>query len=92
MNKVFGVLVASAVTGLLATGTAMAEEKAAAGKCVHSCKGHGSCKGEGNDYCKGKNACAGQGKSPKECATKKKQDACEGVKGKDGNAMCQWKA
>ena len=91
-SKVFGVLVAGAVSGLLATGTVMAADKAAAGKCVNSCKGHASCKGDGNDSCKGKNECAGKGKAPKECSAKKKQGDCEGVKAKDGNAMCQWKA
>ncbi len=74
-----GALIAAAVAGLFAAGSAMAADEAkgaAAGvKCVGSnaCKGHGACGGAGHD-CAGKNACKGQGfekvSSAKECTDK----------------------
>ena len=60
-----GLLLASAVAGLVAVGTVATDVQAAEGgkvKCygVNECKGHGACAGAGN-ACGGKNACKGQG-------------------------------
>ena len=73
-----GIMIASAVASLMASGTliARAADKAG-GDTVHctginSCKGNGSCKG-GSHSCKGQNSCKGQGwveTSAKECADK----------------------
>jgi uncharacterized membrane protein len=73
-----GVLLASAVATLIASGNlvARAEDKAGGEKVrcsgINECKGHGSCGGAGNT-CSGKNACKGQGwveTSAEECAQK----------------------
>jgi uncharacterized membrane protein len=73
-----GVLIASAVATLIASGSlvARAEDKAGGDKVrcagINECKGHGSCAGEGHS-CAGKNACKGQGwveTSAAECAQK----------------------
>jgi len=73
-----GIMIASAVASLMASGTltARAADKAG-GDTVHcsginSCKGNGSCAGGGHS-CKGQNSCKGQGwveTSAKECADK----------------------
>lgn len=59
-----GVLLASAVAGLLAIGAGAVTAQAAEGKVkcygVNECKGHGACAGAGN-ACGGQNACKGQG-------------------------------
>ena len=81
-TKVTGVLMATAVVGLLATGYGLAGgEKAAEGqksvKCagINSCKGHGECAAADGSYgCAGKNSCKGKGwvkvASEKECTDK----------------------
>lgn len=64
MNK--GVLIATAVATLFATGAiqARAEDKAGGDKVkcagVNECKGHGACAGAGNS-CAGQNGCKGKG-------------------------------
>ncbi|MGH7964962.1 MAG: BufA2 family periplasmic bufferin-type metallophore [Candidatus Binatia bacterium] len=74
-----GVLIASAVASLVASGSlvAWATDKAGS-EAVHcaginECKGHGACAGAGN-ACKTQNACKGQGwvetSSAKECTDK----------------------
>lgn len=73
-----GIMVASAVAALMASGTltARAAEKSG-GDVVHcaginSCKGTGSCSGGGHG-CKGQNSCKGQSwvdTSAKECSDK----------------------
>lgn len=61
-----GMLLASAVTGLLTLGapigTAMADHHAETVHCygVNKCKGAGACGGKGHS-CAGENACKGQG-------------------------------
>ena len=73
-----GIVIASAVATLLASGTlvAQAEDKAGGDKVrcagINECKGHGSCAGEGHS-CKGQNSCKGQGwveTSAAECSEK----------------------
>lgn len=73
------VVIAAAVAGLFALGTAQANAAdGAAGekvKCegVNSCKAHGSCKSAQNE-CAGKNGCKGQSfamMTPDECAAAK---------------------
>ncbi len=76
-----GVVIASAVGALFASGSALAGEKgskpktaSAAVKCagINECKGHGACAGADN-ACKAQNACKGQGwveTSEKECKEK----------------------
>lgn len=74
-----GVLVASAVASLVASGSLVAWATDKAGSepvhCagINECKGHGACSGAGNS-CKGQNACKGQGwvdaSSAKECTDK----------------------
>jgi uncharacterized membrane protein len=73
-----GVLIASAVATLIASGSlvARAEEKAGDAKVrctgINECKGHGSCAGAEHS-CAGQNSCKGQGwveTSAKECAEK----------------------
>ena len=73
-----GIMIASAVATLVASGTltARAEGDKAGGKVhcsgINSCKGSGSCACGGHG-CKGQNACKGQGwveTSAKECADK----------------------
>ena len=66
-RKAGAMLLASAVAGLLAVGTAakaIAADKTDDGKVkcygANACKGHGSCAGAGH-ACAGKNACKGQG-------------------------------
>ncbi len=61
MNKAFGTFAATVVAGLIATGTASAQEhKAADGKgtCTqkNACNGKGACKTATNE-CKGHNTC-----------------------------------
>jgi uncharacterized membrane protein len=60
-----GVVIASAVAGLFATGVPTATSPAAAAdpvRCygINACKGKGDCGGKGHS-CAGENACAGQG-------------------------------
>lgn len=73
-----GVLIASAVATLIASGSlvARAEDKAGGDKVrctgINECKGHGSCAGDGHS-CSGKNSCKGQGwveTSAAECTQK----------------------
>ena len=73
-----GIVIASAVATLLASGTlvAQAEDKAGGDKVrcsgINECKGHGACAGEGHS-CKGQNSCKGQGwveTSAAECSEK----------------------
>ena len=73
-----GIMIASAVASLMASGalTARAEDKAGGDKVhcsgINSCKGTASCAGGGHG-CKGQNSCKGQGwveASAKECADK----------------------
>lgn len=98
-SKLFGMMAAGMVTGLVSSAALSADKApaagkaapAAAGKCVNSCKGHAACKGNGSATCKGHNECAGQGQAPKECAAKKKDTDCATVKAKDGSGMCEWK-
>jgi hypothetical protein len=65
---VFGTLMAGAVSAMMLTSVAQANEPAAASgaeathKCQNnSCKGKAECKGFGNNACKGQNACKGHG-------------------------------
>jgi hypothetical protein len=80
MDVVKGMLIASAVGALFASGTALAgekmEKKATSGvvRCagVNACKGHGACAGADN-ACKAQNACKGKGfveTTEKECKEK----------------------
>jgi len=73
-----GLLIASAVATLIASGSLVAQAADKAGgdkvRCagVNECKGHGSCAGEGHS-CSGKNSCKGQGwveTSAAECTQK----------------------
>ena len=74
-----GVLIASAVAGLIASGNLVAWAGDKAGgehvRCagINECKGHGACAGGGHE-CKSQNACKGQGwveaSSAKECTDK----------------------
>jgi len=74
-----GIMIASAVATLLASGSLVAQAADKAGgnqvHCtgINECKGHGSCAGAGNS-CNGKNSCKGQGwvetSSAKECTDK----------------------
>lgn len=75
-----GAAIASALVTMLASGVALAEEKAdkstsSAVKCngTNDCKGKGGCKSAKND-CKGHNGCKGHSfsmeKSAKECTDK----------------------
>jgi len=73
-----GVLIASAVATLIASGSlvARAEDKAGGEKVrctgINECKGHGSCASDGHS-CSGKNSCKGQGwveTSAAECTQK----------------------
>lgn len=73
-----GVLLASAVATLIASGSlvARAEDKAGGEKVrcagINECKGHGSCASDGHS-CAGKNSCKGQGwvaTSAAECTQK----------------------
>lgn len=77
-KKIFGMMVATTLSGavMVTAGTAMA-----AGKCVHTCKGHAACAGDK----KGKNECGGQGKVPAECKSQKDEAAC----GKKAD-KCKW--
>ncbi len=80
-TKKVGMIVATAVAGLMMAGGAIAGEghdhAATAGKVkcsgVNSCKGSGACGGADNS-CKGKNACKGKGwtevDSEKDCTDK----------------------
>ena len=80
MNVVKGMMIASAVGALFASGTALAGdkmEKKASTATVHcggvnACKGQGACAGADN-ACKAQNACKGQGfveTTEKECKEK----------------------
>jgi hypothetical protein len=102
-RQLFGALVASTLTGLLAAGSASAEDKAAAakakpaatkapaaGKCVHSCQGYAECKGNGSNSCKGKNSCANTGLVPKACSAKTDADSCGKVVDAKSAKMCSW--
>ena len=74
-----GALIAAAVAGLFAAGSALAADEgkseAKSVKCAggNTCKGKGACGSAGHD-CAGKNACKGQGwekvSSAKECTDK----------------------
>ncbi len=73
-----GIMIASAVATLVASGSLAARAADKAGgdtvKCagINSCKGTGACGGGGHG-CKGQNSCKGQGwveASAKECADK----------------------
>ena len=73
-----GIMIASAVATLIASGSlaARAADKAGGDKVhcsgINSCKGQGSCSGGGHG-CKGQNSCKGQGwveTSAKDCADK----------------------
>ena len=74
-----GAVIAAALGSMLASGGAVAKEKAkkastSAVKCagVNECKGHGSC-ASANNACKGQNGCKGQGvvdASAKDCKDK----------------------
>lgn len=73
-----GIMIASAVASLVASGTLVARSADKAGDekvhCagINACKGQGSCSGAGHS-CAGKNSCKGQGwvdTSAKECAEK----------------------
>lgn len=74
-----GMMIASAVATLIASGSLVAQAADKAGgekvQCagINECKGHGSCAGAGNT-CKGQNSCKGQGwietSSAKECTDK----------------------
>ncbi len=73
-----GVMIASAVAGLIVGGSLVARATDKAGSepvhCagINECKGHGACAGAGNS-CKGQNACKGQGwvqTSAEECQAK----------------------
>jgi uncharacterized membrane protein len=74
-----GMLIASAVATLIASGSLVAQAADKAGgekvRCagVNDCQGHGSCAGEGHS-CAGKNSCKGQGwvetSSADECTKK----------------------
>jgi uncharacterized membrane protein len=61
-----GIMIASAVATLIASGSLVAQAADKAGgdkvRCagINECKGHGSCAGAGNT-CKSQNACKGQG-------------------------------
>jgi uncharacterized membrane protein len=61
-----GIMIASAVATLIASGSlvAQADDKAGGDKVrcagINECKGHGSCAGAGNT-CKSQNSCKGQG-------------------------------
>ncbi|HET9551473.1 MAG TPA: hypothetical protein VFP50_00760 [Anaeromyxobacteraceae bacterium] len=79
-DVVKGVVIASAVGALFASGAALAEEKAEKAKSgatvqcagINGCKGQGACAGADNG-CKGTNSCKGQGwveTSAKECKAK----------------------
>jgi uncharacterized membrane protein len=73
-----GIMIASAVASLMASGTLTARAEDKAGGDVVRCSGINACKGQGacggaNHGCKGQNACKGQGwveTSAKECADK----------------------
>jgi hypothetical protein len=82
-TKFNGLVMASAVVGLLASGVVLAggEKGAAEGqktvKCagINSCSGHGECAAaDGSHGCAGKNTCKGKGwvkaASEKECTDK----------------------
>jgi uncharacterized membrane protein len=73
-----GIMLASAVATLIASGSVVAQaaDKAGGDKVhctgINACKGQGSCAGAGN-ACKSKNACKGQGwveTTAAECAEK----------------------
>lgn len=74
-----GIMIASAVATLIASGSLVAQAADKAGgdkvRCagINECKGHGSCVGVSNT-CKGQNSCKGQGwveaSSAKECTDK----------------------
>jgi hypothetical protein len=76
-KKMLGLVVATAVAGLVMTGGIAKAEEAAAGKVkcegINACKGQGACGGADHD-CKGKNTCKGKGwvevASEKECTDK----------------------
>jgi hypothetical protein len=79
-DVVKGVVIASAVGALFASGAALAEEKAEKAKTgatvhcagINGCKGQGSCAGADNG-CKGTNSCKGKGwvdTTEKECKAK----------------------
>lgn len=59
-----GLLLAAAITGLLAAGAVATTAEAESGKVkcygANACKGQGACGGAGHS-CAGKNACKGQG-------------------------------
>jgi hypothetical protein len=81
LKNLTGLVVATAVLGLLSTGNFVAGEKGEAKsktvKCmgVNECKGHGACgAADGSHDCSGKNECKGKGwvkvKSEEQCEEK----------------------